>query len=68
MYLVHYWYTEKLDRYIAEGKTVFVVDYATSSANVAEAYAFSASHGYIGFVTQVALSQLPTTIPPNYPS
>ena len=63
-----HWYTEKLDRYIAEGKTVFVVDYATSSANVAEAYAFSASHGYIGFVTQVALSQLPTTIPPNYPS
>ncbi|MDF1539550.1 MAG: endo alpha-1,4 polygalactosaminidase, partial [Candidatus Thorarchaeota archaeon] len=61
------WYVEYLDRYLAEGKTVFVVDYALNAFNIAESYAFADSHGYIGFVTQIALSQLPNVHHPDYP-
>ncbi|MFW9932196.1 MAG: endo alpha-1,4 polygalactosaminidase [Candidatus Thorarchaeota archaeon] len=62
------WYTERLDAYLDEGKTVFVVDYATNEANIAESYSYANAHGYVGFVSQIALSQLPTTTPPSYPS
>lgn len=61
------WFVEMLDRYLAEGKTVFVVDYALEAANIAEAYSFADTHGYIGFVTQISLSQLPYVYPPDYP-
>ncbi len=62
------WYTERLDLYLSRGKTVFVVDYATSSENVAESYVYAKAHGYVGFVTQIALSRLPTITPPDYPA
>ncbi len=62
------WYTERLDLYLEEGKTVFVVDYATVETTVAEAYSYAREHGYIGFVSQIALSQLPETTPPEYPN
>ncbi len=61
------WYVEKLDMFRDHGKTVFVVDYATLPGNVAESYAFADEKGYICFVTQIALSQLPSTTPPDYP-
>ncbi len=62
------WYTEMLDNYLDEGKTVLVVDYATTETNAAEAYAYANAHGYIGFVSQISLSQLPATTPPEYPA
>lgn len=62
------WYTEMLDIYLNEGKVILVVDYATTETNAAEAYAYAKMHGYIGFVSQIALSQLPTTTPPEYPT
>ncbi len=61
------WYVEQLDRYLAEGKIAFVVDYAIDEDNIAEAYAFANTHGYIGFVTHISLSQLPNVYPPDYP-
>ena len=59
------WYTERLDVFLEEGKAVFVVDYATIQTNAAESYSYATAHGYIGFVSQIALSQLPETIPPD---
>ncbi len=56
----------KLDLYLAAGLPVFTVDYCLIPANIDAAYAFSSGRGYIPFVTQTSLSQLPLYTPPGY--
>ncbi|GEM_PF-532409 len=56
----------KLDLYLANDLPVFTVDYALIPANIDSAYSFSNSKGYVPFVTQTSLSQLPSYTPPGY--
>jgi cysteinyl-tRNA synthetase len=55
---------EFLDLFRAAGKLVLTVDYATTAANVDEAYARSRARGYIPFVSQRDLDHL--TINPGH--
>lgn len=61
------WYVEKLQQYLEHIKIVFTIDYAREEQNIAKVYSFAEEHGYIAFVTQISLSQLPSYTPPAYP-
>lgn len=60
-------YQQKLAVFLAAGKPVFTVDYATIPANVSKCYTEAAALGYVEYVSTVELNALTSTPPPGYP-
>ena len=57
---------ERLDLFQANDVTVFSVEYALVTANVDAAFAANEALGYVSFVSQTPLSQLPDYYPVGY--
>lgn len=57
------WLEEQLARFVAAGKTVLTVDYASGEDDVAEAYRRARAQGFSSTVTDVDLGRLPSRAP-----